>query len=120
STHTRMKTRLNGSLFAALLRRFFGQESFFINEFSCDANANAPAELVLSQSTPGDIVQVDLRGNTLYLQPGAFIACGPGVRLGVGWAGFRSWFNGAGLFRLNVSGHGPLWMGAYGGSFWPG
>src|SRR6185503_18837576 len=49
--------------------------------------------------------------------PGAFIACGPGGSIGLGWAGFASLIGGEGLFRLKLSGSGPLWMGAYGGIF---
>ena len=51
---------------------------------------------------------------TLYLQPGAFVACEPGVRLGLAYAGLRSWLGRAGLLRLRASGRGQLWFGSYG------
>jgi uncharacterized protein (TIGR00266 family) len=38
-----------------------------------------------------------------------------GLKLGVKWAGIRSWFAREGLFKLSVSGTGTLWYGAYGG-----
>ena len=41
---------------------------------------------------------------------------GSGVKLGLRWAGIRSWFAGEGLFR-RVSGNGPVWLGGYGSSF---
>ncbi|MGB0678408.1 MAG: TIGR00266 family protein [Polyangiales bacterium] len=109
-----MKTRFNGGFFRALLRRFFGNESLFVNEFTC-AEGQESAPLVLTQPTPGDIIELDLKGTSLFLQPGAFLACAATVTLGLGWAGFRSWFNGEGLFRLKVSGEGKVWVGAYGG-----
>jgi uncharacterized protein (TIGR00266 family) len=113
SSNVEMKTRLNGGFFGALARRFLGNESIFINEFS----ASSAGELVLTQPFPGDMVCTELRGNTLFLQPGAFIACEPGVRLALGWAGVRSWIAGEGLFRLKLSGNGRLWFGAYGAIF---
>ncbi len=113
---TAMKTRFNGGFFAGLMKKFFGGESLFVNEFSC-AEGATEAQVVLTQPTPGDIQQIDLNGNSLYLQGGSFIACGPNVTLGLGWAGFASWFGGEGLFRLKVSGQGPVWFGGYGGIF---
>ena len=72
--------------------------------------------MVLTQPYPGDIECIDLSGNN-FLQPGAYIASQPGVKLGLSWAGFASWIGGEGLFRLKVSGHGKIWFGAYGGYF---
>jgi len=113
SSNIDMKTRLNGGFFGAIARRLFGSESIFINEFS----ANSPGELVLTQPFPGDIVCTELQGNTMLLQPGAFIACDPTVRLSLGWAGIRSWIAREGLFRIKVSGKGRVWFGAYGAIF---
>ncbi|MEI7973567.1 MAG: TIGR00266 family protein, partial [Bdellovibrio sp.] len=88
------------------------QESFFINYY---ANASSNSQhLMLSQSTPGDIVVHELRGESIYIQPGAFIARESGVRARVVWAGLASFFAGEGLFRLCFSGQGRLWYGVYG------
>ena len=57
----------------------------FVNVFSTESEG----ELTLTQPFPGDIECIELKGNTLYLQPGAFLACEPGVKLGLGWAGIR-------------------------------
>jgi uncharacterized protein (TIGR00266 family) len=111
STPIELTARMAGSFFTALVRRFLGQESFFVNHVA----TRAPGEIVLTQPAPGDITCVQLNGNALFLQPGAFIACEPGVRLGVGWAGLASWVAREGLFRLKASGTGRLWFGAYGG-----
>jgi uncharacterized protein (TIGR00266 family) len=113
STTLTIKTRWNGGFFGAVLRRIFGGETLFINEFI----ANAPGELVLTQPFPGDIECMELNGTSLFLQPGAYLASESGVKLGVQWAGFTSWIGGEGLFRLKVSGTGKVWFGAYGGIF---
>jgi uncharacterized protein (TIGR00266 family) len=108
-----MQTRWSGGFLPALGKRLFGGESLFVNEFSSPTGG----EMVLTQALPGDMEVIELRDTTLYLQPGAFVACEPTVHLGVGWAGFASWIGREGLFRLKVSGRGRVWFGAYGGIF---
>lgn len=108
-----MKTWWNGGIVRGIARRVFGGESLFVNEFTADAEGH----VVITQPFPGDMVSLELKGNTMYLQPGAFLACEPEVTLGVGWAGIRSFISGEGLFRLKVSGHGRIWFGAYGAIF---
>lgn len=113
SSSVELSTRFNGGPLKAVVKRVFGSESLFVNEFT----ATSPGELVLTQPFPGDIECIELKGNTLYLQPGAFLACETGVSLGLGWAGLSSFIGREGLFRLKVSGHGRIWFGAYGGIF---
>ena len=108
-----MSTRWNGGPLGGVARRLFGGESMFVNEF----HASSGGQLVLTQPFPGDIVCKELRGETLLLQPGAFLACESTVHLSLGWAGFRSLIATEGLFRLKVSGQGRVWFGAYGAIF---
>lgn len=108
-----MKAKLNGGFFPAILKRFLGKESLFVNEFT---NPTSEVKrLTLVQKTPGDIRQMELKGSTICLQPGAYIASTPGVNLGIRWAGIASLVAREGLFKLVVSGTGTLWYGAYGG-----
>ncbi|MFZ5601591.1 MAG: TIGR00266 family protein [Pseudomonadota bacterium] len=107
-----LRSRFNGGFFIALLRKFLGGETLFINDFSNPTEQ--PRRLTLVQPTPGDVRCIELNGNTLYLQPGAFLACTPGVRIGVVFAGFISWLAREGLFRIAVSGNGKVWYGAFG------
>lgn len=107
------QARLNGGLFGAIGRRVFGKESLFVNHFT----AEQAGELVLTQPLPGDIECLTLNDTTLYLQPGAFLACESTVNLGLGWAGLSSWIGGEGLFRMRVSGRGQIWFGGYGGVY---
>ncbi len=78
SSSIAVQTRWNGGFFRAILRALFGGETLFVNEFSLDSQG----ELVLTQPMPGDIEVIDLKGQTLYLQPGAFLACDPTVEFG--------------------------------------
>ncbi|MFP6764099.1 MAG: TIGR00266 family protein [Planctomycetaceae bacterium] len=113
SSSIEMKTRWNGGCLGAFARKLFGGETLFVNEFTTASQG----ELVITQPLPGDIECIELKGQTLFLQPGAFLACEPSVNLGLGWAGFASFIGKEGLFRLKVSGHGRVWFGAYGGIF---
>ncbi len=108
-----MKATFNGGLVSALLKRFLGGESLFVNTFS--NNTRKTRRVTLVQKTPGDIKEIALKGNAICLQPGAYVASTPGVRLAVRWAGFASWIAKEGLFKLFCTGQGILWIGAYGG-----
>jgi len=55
-----------------------------------------------------------LNGDSFCLQPGAFLACTEGVKVGLKWAGFVSFIAREGLFKTVVSGTGEVWYGAYG------
>jgi uncharacterized protein (TIGR00266 family) len=107
-----MDTKFNGGFISGLLKKFLGGESLFINYFT--NNTDGQRRLTLVQATPGDVARVDLNGNSLCLQPGAYIASTPGVKLGLKWAGFASLIGREGLFKLIVSGTGIIWYGAYG------
>lgn len=113
STGIEMTTKWSGGFFGAILKRVFGGESLFVNVFK----ATEQAELVLTQPLPGDIECIELNGTSFFLQPGAFLACETGIKLGLKWAGLASLIGGEGLFRLVVSGQGRVWFSAYGGIF---
>jgi len=113
SSGVEMTTRWNGGAVRAIGKRIFGSESLFVNEFK----TTTPGHVVLTQPFPGDMACLELKGNTMFLQPGAYIASEPKITLGLGWAGIRSFISGEGLFRLKVSGVGRVWFGAYGAIF---
>lgn len=108
-----MQAVFNGGVFSALLKRFFGGESIFVNVFT--NNTSDDKRLTLTQKTPGDIREISLHEESICLQPGAYICATPGLKLGIKWAGIASWIAREGLFKLQVSGTGVLWYGAYGG-----
>lgn len=111
-----ISTEFSGGFFSALLKKYFGGESLFVNKFS--NKAKQPLQVVLTQANIGDIEGLKLTdGQEIYFQPGAYIAHAQGAAIGVGWAGFASWFAGEGLFRLTVKskGSGLVFFGGYGG-----
>ncbi|MCD6051940.1 MAG: hypothetical protein K0Q55_3358 [Verrucomicrobia bacterium] len=112
SANLDMNTKFNGGFFSGLCKRYLGGESLFVNEFV--NNTNEVCKVTLVQATPGNMREVNLNGESLCLQPGAYICSTPGIKLGLRWAGFASFIAREGLFKLVVSGAGKVWFGAYG------
>lgn len=104
---------LKGGLFVSLIRKVLGGESLFINRYT-NPLPQRRLKLILSKATPGDIVVRELKGETIYLQPGSFLCATDGVELKLKWAGFRLLFGGEGLFRWAASGSGKIWIGVFG------
>lgn len=105
-------TELNGGFFKALILKFFGNESFFINHYT--NRHKIDKTIMITQATPGDIQEMTLNGNEIFLEPGAFIARSGNIKTRVSWAGITNWIAGEGLFKLSFSGHGKVWYGCYG------
>ena len=108
-----MKTSWFGGFFSAILKSWFGGESLFANTFI--NQTNQPRTLVLTQALVGDIEALALEGRTFGFEPSTYIAHVGNVKLGVRWAGFKSWFSGEGLFKLQATGDGIVFFGGYGG-----
>lgn len=106
-TNLVMKTKIKGGF-----SRLLSGESIFMNEFTAEAGAG---ELGIAPATPGDLVHRYLRGDTLYLQNSAFVACTPGVTIETKWQGLtKGFFSGESLFLIRASGEGDLWFNSYG------
>ena len=71
---------------SGLLKKYLGGETLFVNTFS--NNTQGARHVTLVQSTPGEIREVELTGNSICLQPGAYICSTPSLNLGIAFAGF--------------------------------
>jgi uncharacterized protein (TIGR00266 family) len=87
-----------------------GGESFFVNTF----RASEPGEVTFAPSLPGDIYDVELQGQTLYAESGAYIASSPEIKVDTKWGGAKTFFSREGLFLLKISGTGKLFLSSYG------
>lgn len=107
-TNLKMKTRLKGGF-----SRFLTGESLFLNDFTAE---NVAGEIGIAPAAPGDLAHVYLRGETIFLQNSAFVACDPAVNLETKWQGFtKGFFSGESFFLVRASGQGDLWFNTYGG-----
>ena len=106
-----VKTDTVGGFMKGLKRSVLGGESFFMNTFTASGpNAN----IVFAPPLPGDIVEWQLTGQTVYLQSGSYLASSTGVTIDSKWGGAKGFFGTQGLFLLKVSGTGPVLVSSYG------
>lgn len=119
----RMETRLNAgtgagffarvmAFFVALLRKVLGGETLFINTFSAEGGQG---EVTLAPALAGQIVHRRLENERILLQPGSFLAMGPGLSMRMRWGGLRGILSKEGLVFLEISGTGDLFISSYGG-----
>jgi uncharacterized protein (TIGR00266 family) len=105
-----METSMKGGLFGGLKRKILGGESFFVNTF----RASEPGEVTLAPTLPGDIYDLDLEGQTVFAQSGAYIASSPDVEVDTKFGGAKTFFSGEGLFLLRLGGTGKVFLSSYG------
>ena len=106
-----IKTDTQGGLMRGLKRSVLGGESFFMNTFS----ATGPgAQVSFAPALPGDIVEWNLTGQTVYLQSGSFLASSDGIDVDSKWGGAKTFFSREGLFMLKVQGTGSVLVSSYG------
>jgi len=100
-----------GGLMSSLKNSVLGGESLFQTEFTATRDG---VQLTLGTSTVGDIVGIELEGETLNVQSGSYVAAGPEIGMESRGSG-SSFFGGEGLFVLELSGTGPAFLEAFGG-----
>jgi uncharacterized protein (TIGR00266 family) len=110
-TGLEMQTSMKGGLLAAAKRKMLGGESMFVNTYTA---TQAGAQLDFAPAMPGDVRHRLMRGESLFLQSGGFLAAAPTVSYTTQWGGAKTFFGGAGLFLLKVSGTGDLFFSSYG------
>jgi uncharacterized protein (TIGR00266 family) len=93
------------------LKRSFGGESFFVNDFSSATGG----VVAVAAALPGDMSLVTLDGTgALMVQSGSWIASETSVDVDAKWGGGKTFFSGEGLILLRCTGRGELLMSAYG------
>ena len=110
SSAIRMETSARGGVLSGLRRSVLGGESFFVNTF----RAEQPGQVTVAPALPGDIVALELTGQTLLVQSGSFLAATEGIEVDTKWGGAKSFFSREGLFLLKCTGQGTLWVSSYG------
>lgn len=124
STQVEMETHLNAgykpgifqlmwAFLVALLRKLFGGETMFLNDFSTQA---AQAEVVLAPALAGDILHKRMNaGQKLFVQAGGYLASSGSLNAQLRFGGLRTLFGGEGLVLLECTGEGDLFVNSYGG-----
>lgn len=106
-----LQTSAQGGILASLARTMLGGESFFVNTYTAPATGG---EIMLAPALPGDQFVLQLSGETLLIQSGAFVASSSGIELDTKWGGAKTFFASEGLILLRARGHGSVILSSYG------
>lgn len=99
------------ALFAAVVRKFLGGESFFVSHYT----APSPASVWLAPKVSGSIVHYPLQGRSITLSSGAFVASMGDISVSPQYGGIRGMLAKEGVFFLSVSGQGDVFFNSFGG-----
>jgi uncharacterized protein (TIGR00266 family) len=110
SASIELNTQAAGKGLLGTLKAAVGGESIFASIYEA---VHGPGELILAPPTPGDILRMDLTGNTIFTQSGAYLAGSPDLTLGA-QGSLKAFVSGEGLFLSKISGHGPLFLTSFG------
>ena len=106
-----IETTAKGGIMGALKRSVLGGESFFMNDYRAPAQGG---EITLAPALPGDLAVLELKGETLMVQSGSYVASSDGVSIDTKWGGAKTFFASEGLIMLKCSGTGTLVLSSYG------
>lgn len=101
----------SGGIFGAITRTILGGESFFVNTFTAEGSEG---EITFAPALSGDVFGLQLDGNEMYVQSGAYLAGEESVEVDTKWGGAKTFFSGEGLFMLRLSGKGYVFVASYG------
>lgn len=99
------------AILIALIRKFVGGETFFVNHFS----SPQPACVWVAPSLTGQIHHRRMNGEKLVLSTGAYLGHVGNLDINMKFGGLRALLAKEGAFFLEVSGTGDLWFNSYGG-----
>ena len=111
SANMKMETGATGGFLKSLSRKMFGGESFFLNTFT---GVHEGDSVAIAPPLPGDIEVIEMHGETLMVQSGAYLASSAGINVETKWSGAKTFFGSEGLIMLRISGTGLLIVSSYG------
>ncbi|KYC45564.1 MAG: hypothetical protein APG12_00896 [Candidatus Methanofastidiosum methylothiophilum] len=110
SSNVSLKTEMKGGIGGALKRGVLGGESLFMNTYT----SNGPGNISFAPGYPGDITHIKMKGETWFLQGGAYMCCSPEITIDTKFQGLKGLVSGEGLFFLKADGVGDLFISNYG------
>ena len=100
------------ALIIAIIRKIIGGETMFVNDFS---SHSAGGQIRLAPALCGAIVHRRLEGESIVLTPGSYLASSAGLNIKLKFGGLQALLSKEGVFFVEISGTGDLWINAYGG-----
>jgi len=109
----KLEAKTTGKGLMGTLKAAVGGEGLFASLYTAETG---DGELVLAPGTLGDVMKMDMSGNTLYAQSGAYLAGSPTLELSTKGS-LKAMISGEGLFLQKISGNGILFLNTYGAFF---
>lgn len=113
SAGVNIETQASGGFLKSLTRAVLGGESFFQNFFQAGPQGG---EVTLAPDLPGDIALIELRGETMMVQAGSYLASESGIELSTKIS-MKAFLSAEGLSILEATGSGKLLVSSYGAIF---
>jgi len=113
SPSIKLEAKSQGKGLMGGLKAMVGGESFFATLFTAEGGEG---ELVLAPGMLGDIIKMEMRGNTVYTEGGAYLAGSPALDISTKGS-FKAAFSGEGLFLQKITGTGTVFLNSYGAIF---
>jgi len=105
-----LETTSAGKGLFGTLKAAVGGESIFASIYTA---VHGRGELYLAPSAPGDIIQLDLRNETVLAYGGAYLAGSPDIQISARGS-LKSLVAGTDLFLSVLSGTGPVFLNGFG------
>jgi uncharacterized protein (TIGR00266 family) len=109
----KLEAKSAGKGLMGTLKAAVGGESFFATLFTAE---DGDGELVLAPGTLGDVLRMEMAGNTIYAEGGAYLAGSPNLDISTKGS-FKAAFSGEGLFLQKITGNGTVFLNSYGAIF---
>lgn len=110
SASVNIETKAEGGIFKSLSRAVLGGESFFQNFYQAGPQGG---EVTLAPELPGDIALIELRGETMMIQAGSYLASENGIELNAK-VSMKAFLSAEGFSMLEAKGSGKLLVSSYG------
>jgi len=107
-----VETESSGDGLLGSAKAMLGGESAFVNNFVAE---DGPGQITFAPPSPGDVMEHQLDGETLYAIDGAFLAAEGTVEIDSELGGLKSMLGEASLTPLALKGTGSAFIDAYGG-----
>jgi uncharacterized protein (TIGR00266 family) len=109
----KLEAKTTGKGLMGTFKAAVGGEGLFATLFTAETG---DGELVLAPSVLGDILKMDMSGNTIYAEGGAYLAGSPGLELSTKGS-LKAMISGEGLFLQRITGTGIVFLNSFGAVF---
>lgn len=110
SSNIKLESKTSGKGIFGAIKAAVGGESLFTSIYTAEGS---DGEVIFAPGVPGDVIEFEMTGQTLYAQSGAYMAGSPDLELSTKGS-LRAMMSGEGLFLQKITGSGKVFLNSYG------